>query len=49
MCKISNQKAVQELIFALEPDALASAVGNVSVVNAHVDLFSDHLRHAKGL
>lgn len=52
MCKVSNQKTMQEFIVTLEPDTLASTIGrldDVSVVNAHVNLTSGDSSHTKCL
>jgi hypothetical protein len=52
MCKVSNQKAMQELIVTLEPNTLASTIGrldDVSVVNAHENLIPDDSSHTKCL
>jgi len=49
MRKVSNQEAMQEFIFALKPDALATAGGVVGIIDAQIDLLSDDLRHAKSL
>jgi hypothetical protein len=52
MCKVSNQKTMQELIVTLEPDTLASTIGrldDVSVINAHENLIPDDSCHTKGL
>jgi hypothetical protein len=56
MCKVSDQKTMQEFILRLEPDALAATsesscrmLGIVIRINAHVDLISNNLRHTKCL
>jgi hypothetical protein len=56
VCKIANQKTMQKLILALEPDALSSRFESSrgrrddgGIINAHINSVSDNLGHTQCL